>query len=261
MSVLQVVALGVVCLGSVAAGAQTTATVPPVYSGVQTRVGGVFVTPIPNIPLTATVDVSSTRVLPDGSTEMRKTENHIARDSQGRIYNEMRRMVGVAYTGVPPLMSSHVYDPVSRVSTFWSPSSNVAQATVLNAGRMRERKPFTVPEPGTTDTDLGESAMGGVSAHGLRRTRVIQAMEGGTRKPVTVTDEYWYSEDLHLIVLERHTDPRTGEQIVAVLNVNRAEPDAKIFAPPEGYRVVDLTPDERPAAAAQRPALAAPVAR
>ena len=73
------------CVGSLLAipgYAQTTATVPPVYTGVQTRVGGVFVTPIPNVPLTATIDVSSTRILPDGSSEMRKTENHIARDSQ-----------------------------------------------------------------------------------------------------------------------------------------------------------------------------------
>ena len=240
----QLTVAGILGIGGMVAAAQTTATVPPVYTGVQTRVGGLFVTPIPNIPLTATVDISSTRVLPDGTTEMRKTENHIARDSQGRIYNEMRRMVGVADKNQPPLMSSHVYDPSSRTSTVWTPFSNVAQSTVLNARRMQERKPFTVPVPGSTDTDLGESAMSGVSAHGLRRTRTVQPGEGGTVKPIQVTDEYWYSEDLHLVMLERHTDPRTGEQIVTVLNVSRAEPDAKTFAPPAGYRVVDLTPDQ-----------------
>ncbi len=232
------------CIGStVACVCQTTSTIPPSYGGVQTRVSGVFVTPIPNIPLSATVDISSTRLLPDGSSEMRKTENHIARDSQGRIYNEMRRMVGVAYTGVPPLTSSHVYDPTSRTSMYWSPSSNVARSTVLSPARMRERKPFTVAEPGTSDIDLGESSMSGVSAHGLRRTHTIEAKEGGTVRPVQIVDEYWYSEDLHLIMLERHNDPRTGEQIVSVLNVSRAEPDSKLFAPPQGYRIVDLTPD------------------
>ena len=68
-------------------------------------------------------------------------------------------------------------------------------------------------------------------------------MQGGTLKPLTVVDEYWYSEDLHLIMLEKHDDSRTGEQIVAVTNVQKTEPDAKRFAVPEGYRVVDLTPD------------------
>ena len=254
-AVIGVAAAGLILapLGLRSGNAQTpaTATTPPAYRGVQTRVDGVFVTPIPNLPLSATVDISSTRVLPDGSTEMRRTENHIARDSQGRIYNEMRRMVPVSFKGSPPLTRSHVYDPATRLSTFWTPYSNVAQSTTLDARQMRERKPFSAPEQGTADTDLGESQMSGVSAHGLRRTRTVDALEGGTRKPIEVVDEYWYSQDLHLVMLERHSDPRTGEQIVTVLDVSRAEPKPATFAPPAGYRVVDLTPDE-PAALATR---------
>ena len=220
----------------------TTATIPPQYAGVQTRVGGVFVTPIPNIPFSAVVQISSTRLLPDGSSEMRKTENQIARNSQGVIYNEMRRMMPVSFKGTPPLTSSHVYDPGNRVSTFWEPTSNVARSTVLNARQMQERKPFTIPVAGAVDTDLGESSMSGVSVHGLRRTFTIDPAQSGALKPLVVTDEYWYSEDLHLVLLQKHDDSRTGEQIVAVTDLQRAEPDAKRFAVPEGYRVVDLTP-------------------
>lgn len=186
---------------ALAQGVPSTATVPPQYAGVQTRVGGVFVTPIPNMPFSAVVQISSTRLLPDGSSEMRKTENHIARNSQGVIYNEMRRMVPVAFQGTPPLTSSHVYDPSSRLSTFWEPTSNVARANTLSARQMQERKPFTIPVDGAVDTDLGESSMSGVSVHGLRRTFHIDAAQGGTLKPLVVTDEYWYSEDLHLVML------------------------------------------------------------
>ena len=223
--------------------APTTATIPPQYSGVQTRVGGVFVTPIPNIPVSARVEISSTRILPDGSSEMRKTENNIARNSRGVIYNEMRRMVPVSFTGTPPLTSSHVYDPQTRLSTVWEPHNNVARATTLAPQQMRERKPFTIPVQGAVDKDLGESSMSGVSVYGLRRTFTIQAANGGTLKPIVVTNEYWYSEDLHLVMLEKHDDPRTGEQIVAITSVQRTEPDEKRFVVPEGYRVVDLTPD------------------
>jgi hypothetical protein len=232
--------------------APTTATIPPQYAGVQTRVGGVFVTPIPNIPFSAAVEISSTRLLPDGSSEMRRTKNVIARNSQGVIYNEMRRMMPVSFQGTAPLTSSHVYDPGSRVSTFWEPTSNVARSTVLNARQMQERKPFTIPVPGAVDTDLGESSMSGVSVHGLRRTFRIEPAQGGTPKPLIVTDEYWYSEDLHLVMLQKHDDSRTGEQIVAVTAVQRAEPDAKRFAVPEGYRVVDLTPTATPPHIADR---------
>ncbi|MGI4853299.1 MAG: hypothetical protein ACRYF4_04520, partial [Janthinobacterium lividum] len=183
------------------------------------------------------------RILPDGSSEMRRTENHIARNSQGVIYNEMRRMMPVAFKGTPPLTSSHVYDPSSRLSTTWEPVSNVARTITLNARQMQERKPFTLAVAGATDTDLGESTMSGVSVRGLRRTFHMDAAQVGTLKPLVVTDEYWYSEDLHIVMLQKHDDSRTGEQIVAVTEIQRAEPDAKRFAVPEGYRVVDLTPD------------------
>ena len=219
----------------------TTATMPPQYGGVQTSVSGVFVTPIPNLPLTATVDLSSMRILPDGSTELRKTENHIARASNGSIYNERRMMVGVSVQGLPRLLSSHVYDPQTRVSITWNPHSDVAQSITLSARQLTERKPFTVPMAGATDTDLGESTMGGVTVHGMRRTRTLHGELSTTAKPVVITDEYWYSQDLHLIMLEKHDDPRTGEQIVTVLNVQRAEPPVQLFAPPSGYRVVDVT--------------------
>lgn len=232
--------------GAFAQGTPTTATIPPRYAGVQTRIGGVFVTPISNIPFSAVVQISSTRLLPDGSSEMRKTENNIARNSQGVIYNEMRRMMPVAFKGTAPLTSSHVYDPGSRLSTTWEPASNVARSTVLNPRQMQERKPFTVPVDGAVDTDLGESSMSGVSVHGLRRAFHIEPVEGGTLKPLVVTDEYWYSEDLHLVMLQKHDDSRTGEQIVAVTDVQRAEPEANRFAVPDGYRVVDLTPDPTP---------------
>jgi hypothetical protein len=221
----------------------TTETVPPQYAGVQVQVPGVFVTPIANMPLKADVEINTTRTLPDGTSEMRKCVNHIARSSRGEIYNERRMLMPVTFQRESRLLSSHIYDPATRLSTYWEPTSNVARATTLSPQQMRERKPFTIPVPGTVDADLGESMMSGVSVHGLRRTRTLSAQDAGALKPIAIVDEYWYSEDMHLVMLEKHTDPRTGEQIVAVTNVQRAEPDARVFQVPQGYRVVDLTPD------------------
>ena len=42
----------------------------------------------------------------------------------------------------------------------------------------------------------------------------------------------------------RHNDPRTGEQMVAVSKVERAEPAVEIFAVPPSYKVVDETPPQ-----------------
>src|SRR5579872_3122000 len=72
--------------------------VPPPYRGVHTFMDGVFVTPVPNAPLSAVVEQESTQVLQDGNSVTRKTIAHIARDSQGRIYNERRLLMASSFT-------------------------------------------------------------------------------------------------------------------------------------------------------------------
>jgi hypothetical protein len=53
---------------------------------------------------------------------------------------------------------------------------------------------------------------------------------------------YWYSPDLSVYLIVQHDDPRTGEQIVAVKDVERADPDVSAFAVPARYRIVDENP-------------------
>ncbi len=73
-------------------------------------------------------------------------------------------------------------------------------------------------------------------------THIIKAEASGTGKQVEVTDEYWYSEDLHLNLLVHHIDPRTGDQSVAISGIKRDEPASSLFEVPEGFKVVDVTP-------------------
>jgi hypothetical protein len=47
---------------------------------------------------------------------------------------------------------------------------------------------------------------------------------------------------LHLNMLVKHDDPRTGEQTVAITHVNRSEPPAATFEIPADYKIVDETP-------------------
>ena len=224
------------------AAQMTTEVAPPQYAGVQTRIPGVFVTPIANIPMSAVVDISSMRIMPDGSTELRRTATHIARSSSGRIYNERRLLVPAAFQGQPRLLGIHTYDPQSRISLTWTPFATVVHSVTLTGREVTERKPFLVSVPGATDQDLGTSTMSGVTVRGLRRVRELPMQgTGPSAKPIRITDEYWYSEDLHLIMLEKHDDPRTGEQIVSIVDVKTAEPPAQIFEPPQNYRVVDET--------------------
>jgi hypothetical protein len=220
---------------------------PPLYRGVQTHVDGVFVTPVPNVPLTAVAEVHSTQVLDDGSSVSKKTFNNIARDSQGRIYNERRSLVPESFTGTPPVISMHIYDPDTKLNTFLEVETRLARQSVrletapalAAQGRLSV---MPVNRPGYQEQDLGTESMESVVVHGVRKTRTIPAAASGTGKPVIVTDEYWYSEELHLNMLVKHDDPRTGQQAVAITQVNRSEPAAATFEIPADYKIVDETP-------------------
>jgi len=101
--------------------------------------------------------------------------------------------------------------------------------------------------PEMKEEDLGKSVMDGIAVRGVLQTKVVAAPasskseDGG--KTLTVQDQYWYSEELHLNMLMKHDDPRTGSQIVSVTQVTRTEPDAKLFEVPVGYKLVDESPE------------------
>ena len=54
---------------------------------------GLFLTPVPNAPFSAVVNVERTVVRPDGLVEQLKSVREIARDSIGHIHNESRTML------------------------------------------------------------------------------------------------------------------------------------------------------------------------
>src|SRR5271157_4155780 len=82
-----------VLVGPLAFSQNTSELNPPLYKGVSVHVDGVYVTPVPSLPLTAVVEIESTLIFADGSTVVKKTVNNIARDFQRRIYNERRQLV------------------------------------------------------------------------------------------------------------------------------------------------------------------------
>jgi len=227
--------------GFVALSAQQTSDNPPLYHGVQTHVDGVFVTPVAGAPFSATVLIRSEQTMPDGTSVTKTTINLIGRDSRGRIHNERRSLVPESFRGTPHLIEVHIFDLQTRMNTFYDPITRIARQRVLpeppKAPNLRiSSNPLVKVE------ELDSTNLEGFAATGLRRSNTIPAQASGTGAAVTVVDEYWYSEDLHMNLLVRHTDPRTGVQTVALSNVIREEPPPAFFEVPEGYKIVDMTP-------------------
>jgi len=225
---------------------------PPDYPGVGVHIPGVFVTPVAGTPFSGTVEIVSKEVLPDGSTRTQQTLNHIARNSAGVIYNERRQLMPPAVRGEPLLLSAHIYDPQTRLSTFLEPRTHLARQTLLrqapkNVENNAPQTPAPVSRrPNETITDLGTQTVAGLQLHGTRKERVVPASLSGTGKMITITDEYWLSVELDVYLIVRHNDPRTGEQTIGIVDIRRSEPDPVTFQIPAQYKIVDETPAEQP---------------
>jgi len=202
----------------------------------------IFVTPIPGAPFSGVISVERTIVEPDGSIMNFRTTREIGRDSQGRIHNEMRSLLPVGSDDTPKLIRIHLYDPQTRESAVLVPQKKIFWVQTVN------RPPATVPpaliasptgsilpqNDYAKQQDLGTHEINGVLAHGVRQVQTIPDENGG--KGVTVTDEYWYSEELRINLMVKHSDPRSGSVTMTVDQVSRTEPDPAFFQIPSGYK-------------------------
>ena len=74
-------------------------------------------------------------------------------------------------------------------------------------------------------------------------TRTFPVGAAGNDRPIVSVSESWFSPDLKMTVLSKHSDPRTGEQITRMQNINRSEPDPALFRAPADYQLVDENSD------------------
>jgi hypothetical protein len=201
----------------------------------------IFVTPVANAPFSAVINVERTIINNDGSVMQFKNVRHIGRDSQGRVHNESREPVPASSTKTPQLLHIHLYDPQTRISTDIDPGRHVYWTVVLNHPPATEPPSLRFSAPDgqappnefAKEEDLGTREIEGVSAHGIRQTQSIPDSGG---KEIVVTDEYWYSADLRINLLIKHTDPRSGNKTMTVNEITRTEPDRAFFEVPEGYK-------------------------
>ena len=89
--------------------------------------------------------------------------------------------------------------------------------------------------------DLGSQTIEGVSATGTRMTITIPAGKIGNEGPIAIVDERWFSKDLGVVVMTKHSDPRSGETVYRLTNINRSEPDHSLFEVPGDYQIKEPT--------------------
>ena len=225
-------------------------------------------------PYSAEAVTESNQVLADGNRITRKSLTRVYRDTEGRTRREVVNDAG-AVTMVsivdPVAHVSYVLQPDSR--TAYRENARIVMPTMMRSkiesaaqaehhdrveppppppappapGVMRRMPPPPPPAPGTrirmetvdpasvTKEDLGRQNIEGITATGTRTTNTIAAGAIGNLQPIKVVSEEWFSPDLQLLVMTKHSDPRTGETTYRLQGIVRGEPDRSLFLLPADF--------------------------
>ena len=145
-------------------------------------------------------------------------------------------------------------EPVTTAATL--EAQERVKQKVEEAARMRERSAEPPPPPppappagvpveraaiersaagSTSREELGTQNIEGVPATGSRTTTTIPAGAIGNLQPIKVVAEQWFSSDLGVLVMTKHSDPRVGDTIYRLQSIVRAEPDRSLFTLPPDY--------------------------
>ena len=221
-------------------------------------------------PYSAEAVTERTQVLGDGNRIDVRSTTRVYRDGEGRTRREMLDSDGT-------VRSISISDPVSHTSFTLDPATKIAYKTGGNIvmpqgtrpsgtytmsgsgrggaaagrtavlaqpgqGRGGGRGGFVMRElasdnPNRTTEDLGPRNIEGVMAAGTRTTTVIPAGEIGNVQPLQIVSEQWFSEEIEALVMTRHSDPRSGENVYRLRNILRAEPDPTLFSVPADYTI------------------------
>lgn len=84
---------------------------------------------------------------------------------------------------------------------------------------------------------LGDRMIEGVQAEGTRTVVTIPAGRIGNELPIEIVTERWFSPELETVVMRRHYDPRFGETLYRLENIDLSEPDPALFEVPAEFTI------------------------
>jgi hypothetical protein len=213
------------------------------------------------------------QTLADGSHIVQNTTATVARDSEGRTVRIQKlSTIGPWRSksdseGSSTTLTS-IFDPVAKTHIDYTSDMKVAHelplppelpsgtATTVRANGLSvgspdiptvnmvysmQSRPGSPPpdnEEGTIKTQsLGTKTIEGLQVTGTRNVSTIPAGTIGNDKDIVVTRETWYSPELKLVIQSTQDDPRFGDTIYSLTNIQRSEPDEALFQIPAGYKV------------------------
>lgn len=190
-------------------------------------------------PYSASIVTENIQMLADGTRISNKGDGKFYRDSEGRTRLERTLTIAGPFviSGEPPKMA-FLYDPVAGVNYMLDERHRIAR---------KFSPPPSAPHPGQVSPasgqekteSLGKQTIEGVEAEGVRITVTIPTGQIGNDRPIEIVSERWEATELKVVVLSKHKDPRFGETIYRLTNINRAEQPKSLFELSADYKVIE----------------------
>jgi hypothetical protein len=188
------------------------------------------------------------RTLPDGGTITLESQRRVARDPNGRIYEERWFLAPKSGKIKSEMTTIQISDPNAHTlyNCFMLDKKNQCElvgyspstSAVYNfqgppTGKLPDDMGSTIHE------DLGKQLVAGVEATGTRDSVIYNPNVFGNDRKVTIEREFWYSPKLGINLISKRSDPRIGTQTFTATNLILSDPDPKLFELPEGFKVID----------------------
>ena len=208
------------------------------------HIAPLYFPPKPNAPFMAIANTEWVRTLPDGSTVTVQNARVVARDMDGRVFQERRTFVPVPDIGK---QESQVYlteymDPVEHT---WYRCNPDLKACNLFEYRELPSTPLTPAglQPNRTSyltrEDLGVETFAGLDVQRSRETLTLYAETVGNTRTILRTTDFWYSPALGVNVQLKRHDPRDGDQTLWLTDVSLTAAAPQTFKAPGEYRIID----------------------
>jgi len=206
----------------------------PDYRARQT-VMALYFGPKANAPFTATAKTVWVEILPDDSTITHWNERAVARDMDGRIFQERRFLVPESSKDQPPLRVLQYTDPLQHTFYDCNPNSKICELSNYFPGDIQPLAPVGLQPDGTTfltRENLGVDTFEGLEVQRSRETYTFYKQTIGNTKTILRVVEYWYSPALGVNVQVKRHDPRVGDQTLWLTNISLTVADPETFKVP-----------------------------
>jgi hypothetical protein len=213
--------------------------------------------PVMGAPYSADEVTTFTQTLGDGTHIRREDKVMVYRDSQGRLRRETPTQItisdpvaGVAYTLDPNKLTARKvtvsisnFTPAVRRDLEDAVAAAVRTATAVAGGGSGPNTFIFVggnvqPKTSANRQSLGSQSIEGVLSEGTSMTQTVPAGSIGNDRDIQVVNENWYSPELKTMIMTKHSDPRTGEEVFRLTNIRRDEPSPDLFLVPPGYQTI-----------------------